>query len=256
MANSRRPAPPPETLYTSYPFPTLSTNPRDLATMTEATFAKQFLAALDSRPVKLSADHVEDPRSYPARSAYTLPRPTKPMSKPKNRSGAAGGPPGSEHSFTVVIKSLRNPPLDLKLTSQTPNTSMLDLKAAVAAELAGGVALEKIKMLYKKKPVVDSKVLKELAEEGGPTTLEFSVMVMGGAALAAASASASAAAAASPKTAEAAQADVAQGTSGSETLQSPEFWDDLKGFLLQRIRDEKEATKVFDTFQTAWKAKG
>ncbi|KAK6845269.1 hypothetical protein PG995_015379 [Apiospora arundinis] len=207
--------------------------------MTEATFAKQFLAALDSRPVKLSADHVEDPRSYPARSAYTLPRPTKPMSKPKNRSGAAGGPPGSEHSFTVVIKSLRNPPLDLKLTSQTPNTSMLDLKAAVAAELAGGVALEKIKMLYKKKPVVDSKVLKELAEEG-----------------AAASASASAAAAASPKTAEAAQADVAQGTSGSETLQSPEFWDDLKGFLLQRIRDEKEATKVFDTFQTAWKAKG
>ncbi|KAK8130060.1 hypothetical protein PG999_002440 [Apiospora kogelbergensis] len=218
----RRPPPPPETLYTSYPFPTLSTNPRELATMTEVTFAKQFLAALDSRPLKLSADHVEDPRSYPARSAYTLPRPSKPMSKPKNRGVGDGGPPGSERSFTVVIKSLRNPPLDLKLTSQTPNTSMLDLKAAVAAELAGGVAPEKIKLLYKKKPVVDSKVLKELAEEGGPTTLEFSVM----------------------------------GTSGSETLQSPEFWDDLKGFLLQRIRDEKEATKVFDTFQTAWKAKG
>lgn len=173
------------------------------------------------------------------------------MSKPKNRGVGDGGPPGSERSFTVVIKSLRNPPLDLKLTSQTPNTSMLDLKAAVAAELAGGVAPEKIKLLYKKKPVVDSKVLKELAEEGGPTTLEFSVMVMGGAALAA-----SASATATEKTAEAAQADVAQGTSGSETLQSPEFWDDLKGFLLQRIRDEKEATKVFDTFQTAWKAKG
>ncbi|KAK7920968.1 hypothetical protein PG985_008990 [Apiospora marii] len=217
--------------------------------MTEATFAKQFLAALDSRPVKLSADHVEDPRSYPARSAYTLPRPPKPMSKPQGRGGpGAAGPPGSERSFTVVIKSLRNPPLDLKLTTQTPNTSMLDLKAAVAAQLAGNVALDKIKMLYKKKPVVDSKVLKELAEEGGPTTLEFSVMVMGGAAVAAA--------ASTPKTAEAAQADVAQGTSGSETLESPEFWDDLKGFLLQRIRDEKEATKVFDTFQSAWKAKG
>ncbi|KAK8039052.1 hypothetical protein PG993_007463 [Apiospora rasikravindrae] len=202
--------------------------------MTEATFAKQFLAALDSRPVKLSADHVEDPRSYPARAAYTLPRPPKPMSKPQGRSGSnAGGPPGSERSFSVVIKSLRNPPLDLKLTSQSPNTSVLDLKAAVADQLAGSVALEKIKMLYKKKPVVDSKVLKELAEEGGPTTLEFSVM-----------------------TAEAAQAEVAQGTSGSETLESPEFWEDLKGFLLQRIRDEKEATKIFDTFQTAWKAKG
>ncbi|KAK8134102.1 hypothetical protein PG984_006114 [Apiospora sp. TS-2023a] len=248
--NRTRPPPPPETLYTSYPFPTLSTNPRDLATMTEATFAKQFLAALDSRPVKLSADHVEDPRSYPARSAYTLPRPPKPMSKPQGRSGAGtGGPPGSERSFTVVIKSLRNPPLDLKLTTQTPNTSMLDLKTAVAAELAGNVAPEKIKMLYKKKPVVDSKVLKELAEEGGPTTLEFSVMVIGGAA-------AAAAAPTTPKTAEAAQADVAQGTSGTETLESPEFWDDLKGFLLQRIRDEKQATKIFDTFQTAWKAKG
>lgn len=67
----RRPPPPPETLYTSYPFPTLSTNPRELATMTEVTFAKQFLAALDSRPLKLSADHVEDPRSYPARSAVS-----------------------------------------------------------------------------------------------------------------------------------------------------------------------------------------
>lgn len=172
------------------------------------------------------------------------------MSKPQSRSGPGpGGPPGSERSFTVVIKSLRNPPLDLKLTTQTPNTSMLDLKAAVAAELAGNVAPEKIKMLYKKKPVVDSKVLKELAEEGGPTTLEFSVMVIGGAA-------ATAAAPSAPKTAEAAQADVAQGTSGTDTLESPEFWDDLKGFLLQRIRDEKEATKIFDTFQTAWKSKG
>ncbi|KAK8094367.1 hypothetical protein PG997_001052 [Apiospora hydei] len=208
--NNKRPPPPPETLYTSYPFPTLSTNPRDLATMTEASFAKQFLAALDSRPVKLSADHVEDPRSYPARAAvlHPPPRPETHEQAPRPQRRRRRRPPGSERSFAVVIKSLRNPPLDLKLTSQTPNTSVLDLKAAVAAELAGSVPLEKIKMLYKKKPVVDSKVLKELAEEGGPTTLEFSVM----------------------------------GTSGSDTLESPEFWDDLKGFLLQRIRDEKEGS--------------
>ena len=68
--------PPASTLYAAYPFPPApSTNktqqrkPEPFANMTEVAFAKQFLAALDARPVKLSADHVEDPRSYPARSA-------------------------------------------------------------------------------------------------------------------------------------------------------------------------------------------
>lgn len=37
--------------------------------MTEVSFAKSFLAALDNRPQKLSADHVEDPKSYPRQTA-------------------------------------------------------------------------------------------------------------------------------------------------------------------------------------------
>ncbi|MBE3041336.1 hypothetical protein IMZ48_01875 [Candidatus Bathyarchaeota archaeon] len=42
--------------------------------MTEVSFARAFLAALDSRPQKLSADHVEDPRSFPpGRPAVRLP---------------------------------------------------------------------------------------------------------------------------------------------------------------------------------------
>lgn len=41
--------------------------------MTELTFTKQFLATLDSKPNKISADHVEDPRNYPARSAVCRP---------------------------------------------------------------------------------------------------------------------------------------------------------------------------------------
>lgn len=40
--------------------------------MTEVIFARSFLAALDSRPQKLSADHVEDPKSYPARAPVGL----------------------------------------------------------------------------------------------------------------------------------------------------------------------------------------
>lgn len=159
------------------------------------------------------------------------------MSKPS----ASKSAPGSERSLTVTLKSLRNPPLDIKLSSQPLNTSVLDLKQKVAEET--GVPLDKIKLLYKKKPVVDSKVLKELVGDDEGTSVEFSVMVLGGAA------------AAAKKPEQAPTADVAQGPSGSEVLQTSEFWDDLKGFLLQRIRDEKEAGELFDTFHSAYKSK-
>lgn len=47
-------------------------------------------------------------------------------------------------------------------------------------------------------------------------------------------------------------APVAQGPSGSEVLKSAEFWDDLKGFLQQRLRDEGEATKLASLFRNSW----
>jgi ubiquitin-like protein 4 len=161
----------------------------------------------------------------------------KPFSKPRGTSSSA---PGSERSFTVTVKSLRNPPLDLRLTSQEPNTSILDIKAAVAEQ--AGLAPNKIKILHKKKPVLESKVLKDLAGEG-ETTIELSIMVLGGAAATVAS------------KVSGAEAEVAQGASGSQELETKEFWDDLKGFLLQRLRDEKQAEELFDTFEGAWKAK-
>lgn len=37
--------------------------------MAEVAFARNFLASLDSKPTKFSADHVEDPRNYPSRGA-------------------------------------------------------------------------------------------------------------------------------------------------------------------------------------------
>ncbi|KAI1780546.1 cell-cycle control medial ring component-domain-containing protein [Hypoxylon cercidicola] len=200
--------------------------------MTEVSFAKSFLAALDSRPLKLSPDHVEDPKSYPARGAYILPKMPKPMSKRK-----ATSIPGQERSLAVAVKSLRNPPLDIKILSQTPNTSVLDIKTAVSQET--GIPVDKMKLLHKKKPVPDSKVLKDLTSEE-ETSVEFSVMVMGGAA--------------AIKSVPA-QSEVAQGQSGGEVLETKEFWDDLRGFLLQRIRNEKTAGDLTNTFQAAWKAK-
>jgi hypothetical protein len=38
-------------------------------------------------------------------------------------------------------------------------------------------------------------------------------------------------------------------------LETGEFWGDLKGFLQQRIRDEKAAEEVVEVFKGAWNAR-
>lgn len=154
--------------------------------------------------------------------------------------------PGQERSVTVHIKSLRNPPLDIKLTSQPLNTSILDIKTAVAEQAS--LLADKIKVLYKKKPVADSKALKELLGEN-ETSVEFTIMVMGGGAAAAASPAASPAAR-SEEPAE--STNPAQGISGEAVLATDEFWTDLRGFLLQRIRNEKITEDLFAKFLSSW----
>lgn len=172
--------------------------------------------------------------------------------------------PGQERSVTVHVKSLRNPPLDIKLTSQPlSTTSVLDIKTAIAAQAS--LLPDKIKVLHKKKPVADSKVLKDLIGDD-ETTVEFSVMVMGGAAAVAASpapaatsdAAAATAAATTPEAAEEGSAavdtaaPVAQGPSGEAVLETDAFWTDLRGFLLQRLRDEKITEELFGRFLSSW----
>lgn len=171
---------------------------------------------------------------------YILPRMPKPMSK------AVSLAPGQERSVTVRIKSLRNPPLDIRLSSQPLNTSILDVKTSVSSETT--IPVDKIKVLHKKKPVADSKVLKDLLGED-ETSVEFSVMVLGGAAAAASPA---------PKNEEdpaaADAASTAQGTSGEAVLQTDAFWTDLRGFLSQRIRDEKITEELFAKFLSSWES--
>ncbi|RDW88094.1 hypothetical protein BP6252_00126 [Coleophoma cylindrospora] len=205
--------------------------------MTELSFAQSFLTILDTKPTKLPADYVEDPRNFPARSASILPKMSKPL--PKRQKIA----PGAEKSITVSVKSLRNPPLDITLSSQTPNTSILDLKTAVSEKT--GISVDKIRVLHKKKPVGDSKVLKDVVGEED-SSVEFSVMVIGGAA-------------AMNREVEmegTSPAPVAQGESGAEVLSTDEFWADLKGFLTQRLRDEKTAESTFGVFKNAWESHG
>lgn len=170
---------------------------------------------------------------------YILPKMPKPMSK---RVSLA---PGQERSVTVHIRSLRNPPLDIKLTSQPLHTSILDVKTAVADKAS--LLVDKIKVLYKKKPVADSKVLKDLLADD-ETSIEFSVIVMGGAYTAAA---VPVSAAAVETSEEAAAANPAQGPSGKAVLESDAFWADLKGFLLQRLRDEQVTEELFAKFSSS-----
>lgn len=151
--------------------------------------------------------------------------------------------------MTVAVKSLRNPPLDIKLSGQGLNTSVVEIKAAVAGQ--AGVPADKIRVLHKKKPVPDTKALKDLVADGD-MVVEFSVMIMGGAA------------AAAPGPARGSATDVggdstaggvvAQGSSGKAVLETEEFWNDLGGFLQQRIRDEAAAGELVGQFRGAWQA--
>ncbi|KAH7157054.1 cell-cycle control medial ring component-domain-containing protein [Dactylonectria macrodidyma] len=199
--------------------------------MAEVGFAKTFLSSLDSRPAKLSANHVEDPKRFPARPPYILPRMPKPMSKPLNLA------PGQERSIKVTLKSLRNPPLDIKFTSQPLDTSVLDIKSKVLAQTRIPVA--KMKLLHNKKPVPDSKVLKDLLGDT-ETAIEFSVMVIGGAA------------AISPEEPEAGPTVT---PTGQAALETEEFWDDLKGFLMQRLKDQAQAEDLSTLFKSSWQSR-
>jgi ubiquitin-like protein 4 len=145
--------------------------------------------------------------------------------------------PGQERSLNVSLKSLRNPPLDVLLRAQPLTTSLHDVKAALAAQTR--LPADKLRLLHNKKPVPDSRALGDLVGVAD-TTLELGVMVMGGAKPA------------EEPVAAAAAGPTAQGKSGREVVESSEFWDDLRGFLLQRVRDEKVTDELFSLFLRSW----
>jgi len=149
--------------------------------------------------------------------------------------------PGQERSLSISLKSIRNPPLDIILKSQSPLTSILDLKTEVSSQ--SSIPVDKIRILLKKKPVGDAKILKDLVGEE-ETSVEFSVMVIGGAASVKKEGNA------------VATAPMAQGLSGTEVLRMDDFWEDLKGFLTQRLKDQGEGERVCGLFRKAWEDSG
>ncbi len=159
----------------------------------------------------------------------------------------------------------------ITLADLDQNTTIHDIKSSYAAQ--SGQAIEKIKLLLNKKPAADLKTLKELGVDGD---VEFSVMVMGGG-----GGGSNATTPAVEKTepvmtavpaatggedkmdvdpptpapesekaaAEAGQKSGREGVEG--ILKTEEFWSDLKGFLAQRLRDEREGERVAGVFREA-----
>ncbi len=154
--------------------------------------------------------------------------------------------PGQESSATVSFKSVRDASFQVTLSQQPLSTSILDLKRAVAEKMS--VPDEKLKLLYKRKPCSDLKALKDLIG-AGEREVEFSVMVMGGGAT-----SSSTDAAITGGAAEDGGQEVERKTGGArKQLDSDEFWKALKGFLVERIEDEKESEELLEVFRNAWK---
>ncbi|KKA27687.1 hypothetical protein TD95_002751 [Thielaviopsis punctulata] len=220
---------------------------------TQIAFAQGFLDQLNTLPITLLADHVEDPRRFPARPAYTLPKMPTALSKRTTL------PPGAERSFTVTLKSARNPPLSMQLPAQPQTVSVADLRAVVAAHT--GAALPKVKLLYAKKPVVDSKTLRDLVGDAHVADVELAVMIMGGVAAlgkeeSSSSSSATAAAAAGAGAAAPTAAGQADAVDNSDTvLQSAEFWADLETFVGSKIKNKKKTAELLAAFKTASAAK-
>ncbi|RMZ73273.1 ubiquitin supergroup [Pyrenophora seminiperda CCB06] len=242
--------------------------------MSELAFCKSFLSALDARPAKLSSDHIADARQYPAQSAYTLPRlphpPHPQRPNPKTSTDSASALPFSQ-TISITLKPMKPSTPTIPLSAIDPaKTSVYDLKQQYATQASLSAA--KIKILYKKKPVTDSKTLLEVIGSDAWSDVEFGVMVMAGAALGGA---ASPAAGSTPVTSPPAvapptesekglasagetSAGTAGGTAGAgaesakDVVATDAFWADLKTFVFQRIKDEQEGERLVGVFKEAW----
>ena len=202
-------------------------------------------------------------------SQYILPHASLPPLKKRKRATA------STDKLHITLTSPRNPPLSIN-TDQSASISVLELKNIVSEDAS--IPVNKIKVLYGKKPVHDAKTLQELLGDESPDAVEMGLLIMGGAASVVPREPKEPKAAEAPGTdggpkmniderpetsqekakdrdTEMRDADdgclpsTAVGVHGKEVLNTPEFWDDLKGFLQQRLEDEHLGHGVCDRFK-------
>ncbi|KAK2732650.1 hypothetical protein FQN55_004031 [Onygenales sp. PD_40] len=247
--------------------------------MAELTFTKSFLTALDSRPVKLPADYVFDPRSFPSPHPFTLPRLSDAHpSMPKKIKRTAI--PGSSKSITVHLKSARNPVLNITLDNcAISTTTVQELKQAVQARVQttngenqpAKVPLDKIKVLWKKKPAQGQMLSEVLGNDAsilsGGKEVELGLMILGGAQLAPeptkedqghAAKETMAAESSVPIQGDGEESDQTAlqnpPSRAKETLSTEEFWTDLEDFIRGKVHDSTDASRIKDVFRKAWES--
>lgn len=169
--------------------------------------------------------------------------------------------PGSSKSITVKVKSARNLAMEFSIpNAPLATTTVQDLRDAVRGRVvdtqSNPVPLDKIKVLYQRKPVSGTgKTIAEiLADEpamlAGGKEVEFGIMILGGAKTIDTSNVDSATSA--PETTA---TESPEKTSSTDELRNESFWDDLQGFLEQRLKDEGEAKQLRTLFKNAWVSK-
>lgn len=169
--------------------------------------------------------------------------------------------PGSSRSITVKVKSARNPALEFSIpNAPLSTTTVQDLRDSVRGRIAdthsNPVPLDKIKVLYQRKPVSGTgKTIAEiLADEpemlAGGKEVEFGIMVIGGAKTIDVPTLESASQAQDVPASEPATI-----SSNDKILSSEPFWNGLQGYLQQQLNDEAEAKRLRELFKTAWASK-
>ncbi|KAF1362127.1 hypothetical protein EJ07DRAFT_163986 [Lizonia empirigonia] len=225
--------------------------------MSELTFCKTFLGAIDSRPVKLSSDYVSDARTYPATGVPILPR--LPQGHPQRPNPKAAQDASASSAINISLKPMKPTTPTLPLSAIDPaKTSVYDLKQQYSTSTS--ISATKIKILYKKKPVTDSKLVSEVIGADAGSDVEFGVMVMGGVTAAGASTPSGESPAASPaavapsesdKGLAGAGANASVGAAGGAAAVGP---SGKENFVLQRIKDEQEGERLVGVFRKAWEA--
>jgi len=179
-------------------------------------------------------------------------------------SPASSAKPSSSSSatLTITLKPLRasaTGPNAVVVKDQTPESSIYDVKAACAAQ--AGYAAEKVKILWERKPVSDSKTVKEVVGEAATpgAEVEMGVMFMGQPTQAPSGGSddGSAVRVAEEQGTDRREsvyedASSAQAGHGEAVLGSKEFWDELQGFVSQKLHNESLTTKVMQGFRQSY----
>jgi hypothetical protein len=188
---------------------------------------------------------------------FVLPR--LPASHPQRPNPkAATTTDASSSSLTITLKPLKPSSPTVPLSNIDPaKTSIYDLKSSYST--SASIPATKIKILYKKKPVTDSKTVADVIGNEPGQHVEFGVMVMAGATVGGTPVTSPPAAAptevekglADPEQQGGGTVPAAQGPSGKDVV-NDDFWEDLRGFVVQRIRDEKEGERLVHVFKGAW----